>query len=195
MNTLKSSSLFSKSSSGSSNGLAPDFLDYLAIKNTLSLYCVALDTKDYDLLHEVFTEDVEAFYPFASMRGISELSNRIGRRLAPATSQHALTTQHINFPPSQPTTKKRSGGKGPTSASVMTYFTATHFGKGEWVGRTLTTYGKYIDELIKVADEDEYEGEGGGQWRICRREVKFMARIGDERIMTASGRQSARSDS
>ncbi|PNS14607.1 Protein transport protein SEC31 [Sphaceloma murrayae] len=191
MSSFKPTSLFSRSSSGAANGLAPDFLDFLAIKNTLSLYCVALDTKDFDLLREVFTDDVEAWYPFAQMRGIDEIAYHISRRLAPATSQHALTTQHINFPPSQPMTRKKSGGKGPTSASVMTYFTATHFGKGQWTGRTLTTYGKYIDELIKVGDEDGYEGEGGGQWRVCKREVKFMARIGDERIMTSNARQSA----
>lgn len=99
MSNFKASSLFSRSSSGSSNGLAPDFLDYLAIKNTLSLYCVALDTKDFDLLNEVFTEDVEAFYPFASMRGIPELTHRISRRYEntqrlpiPLVSRDSLTT-------------------------------------------------------------------------------------------------------
>lgn len=109
-------------------------------------------------------------------------------RLAPATSQHALTTQHINFPPPSPTGhKKKSGHKGPTSASVMTYFTATHFGKGQWAGKTLTTYGKYIDELVKVeADDEQYDESEIGHWKVRRREVKFMARVGDERIMTPS---------
>ncbi|GAM82603.1 hypothetical protein ANO11243_005850 [Dothideomycetidae sp. 11243] len=67
----------------------------------------------------------------------------------------------------------------------MTYFTATHFGKGQWTGKTLTTYGKYIDELIKVGeDEDQIDELGVGHWRIRRREVRFMARVGDERIVT-----------
>lgn len=65
----------------------------------------------------------------------------------------------------------------------MTYFTATHFGKGQWAGNTLTAYGKYIDELVKLGDQGEpYDDVGGGHWRISRREVMFMARIGDERI-------------
>ena len=58
----------------------------------------------------------------------------------------------------------------------MTYFTGVHFGKGEWEGHNVTAYGKYIDELIKI----------DGQWRIKRREVKFMGRVGEERVMEHS---------
>jgi len=84
-------------------------------------------------------------------------------RLAPITSQHALTTQNINFYPD---------GK---TASAMTYFTATHFGKGKWQGHVLTAHGKYIDELVRTAP---------GQWRVKRRVTRFMGpRIGEPRIM------------
>lgn len=66
----------------------------------------------------------------------------------------------------------------------MTYFTTTQFGKGQWTGRSLTTYGKYIDELVRISDDEEYGGQGVGQWRICRREVKLMSRTGDQRILS-----------
>ena len=167
--------------------MAGSFLDYIAIKNTLSLYCVALDTKDFDLLNEVFTPNVEAKYPFpgGEMKGVKAVADAISQRyiplgeflgcrrtllttswrLEPISSQHALTTQNINFYPN---------GK---SCSVMTYFTGIHFGKGRWQGHQVTAYGKYIDELVRV---------GNGQWRIAKREVKFMGRIGEERVMEPS---------
>jgi len=48
----------------------------------------------------------------------------------------------------------------------------------------LTAYGKYEDEL-KCVEEGEEEMKGAsGKWRIMRREVVFMARIGDEEIMS-----------
>lgn len=94
MSSTKGSRLFSRSSNSSQNGQAPDFLDYLAIKNVLSLYCVALDTKDFDMLFEVFTDDVEAAYPSASMRGVGEVASHLSRRsvLQLATPRTATRT-------------------------------------------------------------------------------------------------------
>jgi len=62
--------------------MAVSFADWVSIQNTLSLYCVALDTKDFDLLHEVFTPDVEALYPFpgGNMIGIQSITNAIYHR-------------------------------------------------------------------------------------------------------------------
>ena len=62
--------------------MSVSFADWVAIQNTLSLYCVALDTKDFDLLNEVFTPDVEAVYPFpgGNMMGIKAITDTIGHR-------------------------------------------------------------------------------------------------------------------
>ncbi|GAB7345170.1 hypothetical protein MBLNU457_3554t1 [Dothideomycetes sp. NU457] len=148
--------------------MSGNFADYLAIKNTLALYCVALDTKDFSLLEEVFVPDAVTIYPFdgGNMQGVDQIAAVISKRLAPITSQHNLTnTQHIAFYPD---------GK----ASAMTYFTATHFGKGRWAGHLLTAHGKYIDELIRISP---------GQWRIKKRETKFMGpRVGEPRVMEPS---------
>jgi len=60
----------------------------------------------------------------------------------------------------------------------MTYFSATHFGKGRWAGHLLTAHGKYIDELVRVSP---------GQWRIKKRITKFMGpRVGEPRVMEPS---------
>lgn len=56
-------------------------LDYEAIRNTLALYCIALDTKDFELLDQVFTADVETIYPFGgSRRGVQDIKTAIEKR-------------------------------------------------------------------------------------------------------------------
>jgi ketosteroid isomerase-like protein len=56
-------------------------LDLLAIKNVVSRYCQALDSKDFDMLGEVFDPDVEANYPFnSSMKSLSEVKDAIKKR-------------------------------------------------------------------------------------------------------------------
>jgi len=54
-----------------------------AIRNTIALYCIALDTKQFDLLGDkVFTKDVEAVYPFdgKAINGVDALAKRIEER-------------------------------------------------------------------------------------------------------------------
>ena len=41
-------------------------LDYVEIQNTIARYCVALDTKDFDLLKDVFTTDVSGNFTLNS---------------------------------------------------------------------------------------------------------------------------------
>ncbi|THW31623.1 hypothetical protein D6D21_10655 [Aureobasidium pullulans] len=108
--------------------------DYNAIRNAISLYCIALDTKDWPLLEKVFTKDVFAQYPFNDdpILGVDALSKRIQQRLKPVTTQHALTTQHLII-----TTSSSS----PT-AKATTYFTGVHLGRGKWEGQQVTAYGK-----------------------------------------------------
>jgi hypothetical protein len=58
-------------------------LDYLAVKNVLSRYCQALDSKDLGSLSKVFTQDVVADYPFnPSMTGVEVIVNAIKNRYA-----------------------------------------------------------------------------------------------------------------
>ncbi|TKA24922.1 hypothetical protein B0A54_17485 [Friedmanniomyces endolithicus] len=110
--------------------------DIFAIQNIIALYCLALDTKDFARLHHVFTPDVETIYPFGGKRqGVQSVADAIqkrnvdidrGKRLAPVSSQHALTTQHILLSPDG------------QSATATTYFTGIHFGKGKWEGKEVT---------------------------------------------------------
>lgn len=88
------------------------------------------------------------------------------------THQHALTTQSISIAPE---------GK---SAKSTTYFTGIHFGKGKWQGQQVTAWGKYVDELVLVSGHGEAEVAGAsGKWRVKRRVVEFMGRLGEEGVM------------
>ncbi|GAB7331576.1 hypothetical protein MBLNU13_g02958t1 [Cladosporium sp. NU13] len=135
-------------------------IDYIAIKNVLALYCFALDTKDLTLLSEVLTPDIDAQYPFpgGDMQGLDAVISVIS---------------------------KRPSG---TTAHATTYFSGVHFGKDEWAGQTCTAYGKYIDELVLLpSSSDSGENErvlagASGEWRVRKRKVEFMARIGEEGI-------------
>jgi len=54
-----------------------------AIRNTIALYCIALDTKQWNILsQEVFTQNVEAVYPFdgKAIHGVEALAKRIEER-------------------------------------------------------------------------------------------------------------------
>ena len=51
------------------------------IRNTISRYCIALDTKDFDLLSSVFTDGVVAKYPFGGeMNGVGPVKDAIRGR-------------------------------------------------------------------------------------------------------------------
>ena len=55
--------------------------DALAVKNVISLYCEALDIKDFTLLEKVFVQDVSADYPFNSdLQGVGAVANAIRNR-------------------------------------------------------------------------------------------------------------------
>lgn len=53
-----------------------------AIRNVLARYCIALDTKDWALLNQVFTPDIEASYPLpgGELVGLEPLRNKIKSR-------------------------------------------------------------------------------------------------------------------
>ena len=56
-------------------------LDHFAIQNTIARYAIALDSKNFDLLDEVFTEDVDTIYPFkGEIKGAQNVADAIRDR-------------------------------------------------------------------------------------------------------------------
>ncbi|KAF2644261.1 hypothetical protein P280DRAFT_421072 [Massarina eburnea CBS 473.64] len=164
--------------------ITPNAHDALAIQNTISRYCEALDTKTFDLLDKVFVRDVVASYPFnAEMTGVEAVKRAIEKRLGPILTHHSLTTQTIQFPCTPHSADART-------ASAVTYFVGVHFGQGPHEGKLLQAWGKYVDELVCLGEDGDGEdrdrdGVAGasGLWRIGKRTVGFTKRIGDEAIM------------
>lgn len=59
----------------------PHSLEILAVMNVISLYSEALDAKNFDLLKNVFLQDVTADYPFNSdLQGVEAVANAIRTR-------------------------------------------------------------------------------------------------------------------
>jgi hypothetical protein len=80
------------------------------------------------------------------------------------------------------TTQSISVSADGKTASAKSYFTGSHFGRATREGTVLTAYGIYVDELVCIDGEPTIPG-ASGKWLIKKREVLFIARIGDEKVM------------
>ncbi|OQO09090.1 hypothetical protein B0A48_05981 [Cryoendolithus antarcticus] len=100
--------------------------DYNAIQNTISTYSLAIDSKDFTRLSQVFTPDIVANYsaPLNVIRGLSQVQAVLQQSLAPVTTQHALSTQVMDI--------------HDDAANSTTYMTASHFGSGLYEGQAPT---------------------------------------------------------
>ncbi|OBT61026.1 hypothetical protein VE03_09626 [Pseudogymnoascus sp. 23342-1-I1] len=141
--------------------------DIEAIRATLSLYPLAIDGKNFGSLSLIFAEDAVANYsaPLNVLSPLSTIQSVLEASLKPVTTQHSFGTQLIDV-------------LSRDEAFSVTYYTATHFGRGEFEGRTATAFGQYQDVWRR--------GEGG--WRIGHRNLVYMGPIvGDLTIFTFAG--------
>ena len=95
------------------------------IRNTLAHYPLALDGKNFAALDLFYTADAVANYsePLNVVTGLPEIEAVVERTLRRVLTQHTYGTQIIEIE------------KGKTRARSLTYFTATHFGKGNATGK------------------------------------------------------------
>jgi ketosteroid isomerase-like protein len=129
-------------------------IDVESIRNTLAHYPLAIDGKNFAALNLVFTPNAVANYsaPLNVVTGLATIESVLEASLAPVTTQHSYGTQVIDV-------------LSANSAFSVTYFTATHFGKGEYLGQILTSHGQYQDVLARQKDLT---------WRITHRNLVFM---------------------
>ena len=117
--------LFSLPVSYAAASLPADPYVQTQIHNTLALYPLAIDGKNFAELDRVFDSDVVANYsaPLNIITGVLNLQAVLNASLFYVTTQHSLATQIIEVV------------KGGCEAKSVTYFTATHFGQGDYFGQ------------------------------------------------------------
>lgn len=99
--------------------------DILAIRNTLALYPLAIDSKNFSSLSLVFTPDVSANYstPIGVLSGLKSVETTLEALLKPVTTQHSYGTQFVDTLASE------------VEARSVTYYTASQFGTGAFEGQ------------------------------------------------------------
>ena len=114
----------------------------LEIRNKLSLYSIAVDRRSWGLLADIFTQDVVADYgpPFGPLAGIPGLTEFLINNTKGTVTQHSMTSTVVDF----------SSRRSP---NTTTYLQATYIGQGVYNQTTLTFYGQYEDEWMKVGKE------------------------------------------
>lgn len=93
------------------------------ILNTLSLYPLSIDGKDFNSLSRVFTEDAIANFsaPVGVLTPLTAIKAGIEKQIATVDTQHAYGTQIVEV-------------LDACSARSVSYFTASHFGRGSYLG-------------------------------------------------------------
>ncbi len=120
------------------------------INDVLARYCIALDTRHWDLLQEVFTEAAVCDYgKHGQPRGLAEIVDRVRTAvLRFDATQHFIGTSLVTATP--------------TGATGRTYLIAQHTRYGVADGENYTIAGTYIDDLIRTP----------AGWRIAHRTLE-----------------------
>lgn len=127
------------------------------IRATLALYPLAIDGKNFESLSLIFAPDAVANYsePLNVLTPLSTIQSVLETSLNPVTTQHSFGTQLIDV-------------LSHDSAFSVTYYTATHFGREEFTGKTATAFGQY---------QDVWKKQGDGGWKITNRNLVYMVSL------------------
>ena len=124
--------------------------DIVQIQQTLNLFPLSVDTKNYSLLADIFTSDVTANFLIGSvLHGLEAVQQQLETHLKGLVSHHSLTTQSVVV------------GENRDTASATSYLIANFFGQGDLARQVLTNYGQYADTLVR--------DPGTGGWKVNNR--------------------------
>jgi len=138
------------------------------IEQTVFRWCEIVDTKDFDRLHEVFTEDAVGDYSQTNgkvMNGLAPFVEHMKTNLGPESN--CGVTQHNagNF---------RIGLDGDRATSKANFY-AVHLGVRARAGETYTCWGQYEDEWVRTPKG----------WRISRRFYRNYMKEGNYDVVRA----------
>ena len=136
------------------------------IEQTVYRWCEIVDTKDFDNLHDVFTEGAIGDYTETNgklMHGLAPFVEHMKTNLG--TGSNCGVTQHnaLNF-------RIRLDGDRATSKAN---FYAVHQGVRDRAGDTYTCWGQYEDDWIRTPDG----------WRITRRKYRTYMKEGHNGVV------------
>lgn len=142
-----------------------DLLAIQSIRDTLALYPLALDGRNYDILDKVFVHDVQATYmePLGTFSNVQDLKSGLAKVLSGlASTQHNYGTQLINV-------------LSPTTAVSVTYIHASHFmNPGPIDANVFLDDGNVFYGFAQY--QDSWARQGDGLWKITNRITVFMVR-------------------
>ena len=133
------------------------FID-IQIHDKISLYSIALDTKNFALLSEVLAIDIVGNYglppPNTVVHGLAENQKVLKAAIDGMVTQETISTIAVDF-------------IDESSPNSTAYLVANYFGKGNLTGQLLSVYGKYEDSW---AFED-------GSWKIKNRILSLFVSV------------------
>ncbi len=125
-----------------------------AINQGLSLYGIALDTKNFTALSGAFTSDVVAVVaPGGPIVGLAAYEAFLTSNQSPYKTQHLSTTVFVY-----------DIGNG--AAQSISYHQAIYFGSGNLLGQTVTFYERFDDTWRK--------SEADGSYKIAKRSLNIF---------------------
>jgi hypothetical protein len=143
---------------------APDPIATESIRQTLALYALAIDGRNYEVLRKVFTTNARANYsdPIGVLNGVQAIIDILAPALSTFVStQHHLGTQLIHI-------------CSLTSAVSVTYFQATHY------FTPYTGVENPVDNSKVLIDKAQYQDtwarQRDGTWKIANRNLVRMVR-------------------
>jgi len=135
-----------------------------AISRVICLYSLAMDSRDWVLMDEVFTEDAEIAMGETRFHG-----RAAGVAAIRACIECCSLTHHMN---SNLLVDFEAGG-----ARALSNFRAWHKGVGERADEVFEAMGTYADRFVRTAQG----------WRIARRDEASPIVLGDMAFFAASG--------
>ena len=101
------------------------------IQQVLSLFAIAIDQHQYDLLSKIFTPNATADFNIpdsGTVTGVAAITHLLAK-LQNINSTHDQSTNHVNF-------------SSATNAHSTIYVVGTFFGSGDFQGQVYTSYGR-----------------------------------------------------
>ncbi len=123
----------------------------VAVKQTLALWCIAVDSKAYSTLSQAFTSDVNAKVAPFDITNLTALSDFYETAFEGQITLHEDNTFFVEV-------------QNTTSAKATHYSEAVYFGQGNLTGQIATFYEIYVDFLRPEE----------GTWKIYDRSLNFI---------------------